>query len=67
MPASLLTIQNSAQELSKNNISEDVTKRLITISDDCEMARYTPGLTDESVEHTFEQASDIISKIENSK
>lgn len=67
MPASLLTRQNIAQELANNNISDDVTNQLITIIDDCEMARYTPGLTDESVERTFEQASDIISKIENSK
>lgn len=65
MPASQLTRQNISEELSKNNIPEDVTKELITVLDDCEMARYTPGLTNENAELTFKNACDIIGKIED--
>ena len=67
MPASQLTRQNIVDELAKNNIAEDITKDLIAIIDECEMARYTPGLTEESVENTFKIASEIIGKIEGIK
>ncbi len=67
MPASQLTRQNIVDELAKNNIAEDITKDLIAIIDECEMARYTPGLTEESVENTFKNASEIIGKIEGIK
>lgn len=64
MPASQLTRQNITEEMLKNGIPQDVINDLISVIDECEMARYTPSISDETVSNTFDKTSAIIGKIE---
>ena len=67
IPASQQTRQFVSAELSTKGIPQVIIDNLIVIIDDCEMARYTPGLTDESADNTFKSAANIIESIENLK
>ena len=67
IPASQQTRQFISTELSTQGISQEVIDKLILIIDDCEMARYTPGLTDESADNTFKNAANIIETLEDIK
>lgn len=67
IPASQLTRQNISDNLRNYNIPDEIITRLISIIDDCEMARYTPGNNDSSVERMFNDASDIMKEMENIK
>ena len=67
IPASQQTRQFVSADLSTKGIPQVIIDKLIVIIDDCEMARYTPGLTDESADNTFKSAANIIESIENLK
>lgn len=67
IPASQLTRQNIQQNLSDYNTPQQLIDRVITLIDECEMARYTPNITNESVETTYSEVSDVINEMENMK
>lgn len=69
-------LQIASSQLSRDNINAcliadgadtELTDRLTSVLDECEMARYTPQLSPEQADRTFNEATDIINRIENIK
>ena len=67
IPASQLTRQNIQQNLVDYKTPEPLIQRVLQLIDQCEMARYTPGLSNESVDNTFAEVSNVINEMENLK
>lgn len=67
LPASQLTRDNIAQELSLYGAPESLTASFIDIIDECEMARYTPTKSDEQIEQLFTKASKAMNDMEGIK
>ncbi len=67
MPVSQLTRQNIQETLSGRGVAEDISDRLISVLDQCEMARYTPDSSSEaSVEAVYNEATSSINELEKS-
>lgn len=69
-------LQIASSQLSRDNINSrlladgadtELTERLTAVLDECEMARYTPQLSPEQADRTFNDATDIINRIETLK
>lgn len=67
IPASQLSRDNVAIELTKFGASESLTTDLISVLDDCEMARYAPTASHEEVERIYNKATSTIKELENIK
>lgn len=67
IPSSQLTRDNISRELQEINAPQSIIDRLISLIDNCEMARYTPVISDESVEKTYEEASSLMNEMEGLK
>ncbi|MDE7153820.1 MAG: BatD family protein [Muribaculaceae bacterium] len=67
IPASQLTRQNIQQNLTDYHTPQSLIDRVIALLDECEMARFTPDITNESVETTYREVSDVINEMENMK
>lgn len=67
LPASQLTRDNIAQELSLYGAPESLTKTFIDIIDECEMARYTPTKSNEQIEQLYTSASKAMNEMEGIK
>ena len=66
--ASQLTRDNISIKLSDKKIPEEVINQVISILDECEMARYTPeSLSRENRDRVFEQTQNIMERIERVK
>lgn len=63
IPASQLTRQNIQQNLADFHTPQELIDRVIALIDECEMARYTPNITNESVETTYREVSDVINEM----
>lgn len=67
IPASQLSRDNIATELSKRGADDELKQKLNIVLDDCEMARYTPQSSSEAADRTFADARLVINGIENLK
>ncbi len=54
-----------AAALKEKNVSEDIITELVTLMDECEFARYAPGLQSGNLNEVYSRAATIITKIEN--
>ncbi|MGN0214815.1 MAG: BatD family protein [Muribaculaceae bacterium] len=67
IPVSELSKDNIQLELETYGVSEDVVKSVLDVLDKCEFAQYAPELSGTDMNHVFEQASDVMDKLENTK
>lgn len=67
MPLSVLTRDNIVAELSNRGVSDETTSQLISLLDECEMARYTPSQTHEQLQTVYSTATDTINSLEKAK
>jgi hypothetical protein len=67
MPSSQLSRENIASELSRYGADQQLTDRFIEVLDQCEMARYTPQLSDNQLENIYNAASSAISDMASIK
>lgn len=67
IPASQLNRENIVSTLNARGASKTTVNEVISIIDECEMARYTPNLTPENADKVFESARNCINTIENLK
>ncbi|MCM1483383.1 MAG: BatD family protein [Muribaculaceae bacterium] len=67
IPASQLSRDNVAAELTSYGATEDTVNDMIDVLDECEMARYTPSATPEQAERIYDKASQAINALENVK
>ncbi len=66
MPVSQLSRQNIVTTLTEKGYPEDITNELVSILDECEMARYTPDSSTQ-VDRVYRLGVDAINHIENYK
>lgn len=64
MPVSQLSRQNIVDKLEKKGYPENVTKDLVQVLDECEMARYTPESSSQ-VDRVYQNGVEAINNIEN--
>lgn len=62
---SQLNRENIKSELLNYGASEALILKIITILDECEMARYTPEKSNEQIEKLFDTTSEVINEMEN--
>lgn len=67
IPASQLSRQNISEKLTAINTPQSIIDRVIEVIDNCEMARFTPGMTDASAEQAYNEVSEIMKEMENIK
>lgn len=60
IPASLLTRDNIKDTLTSAGASDELTHRTIKLLDECEMARFTPTVSDSELSAVFKEASAVI-------
>ncbi len=65
LPASQLTRNNIASELTSYGIPATDIEDLLAIIDDCEMARYSPADSEDQADRLYDRASNLISNMEN--
>ncbi len=66
IPVSQLTRDNISMELSQYGAPQDLIESIITILDECEMARYTPDSA-QLIGNVYDRAVDAINRMENLK
>lgn len=66
MPVSQLSRQNIVTTLADKGYPENITKELVSVLDECEMARYTPDSSTQ-VDRVYKLGVDAINNIENYK
>lgn len=67
MPVSQLTRQNILETLLERGVGDDTANRVISVLDQCEMARYTPDSSSEStVGAVYDEATSSINELEKS-
>lgn len=66
MPVSQLSRQNIVDTLAGKGYPENITKDLVAVLDECEMARYTPDSSTQ-VDRVYQLGVDAINNIENFK
>lgn len=64
LPASQLTRDNIAGQLDAFGAPKELTDTFIGLIDDCEMARYSPGRSDEQIEQLYNEASRAMNEME---
>ncbi len=64
---SQLNRENVTSRLIDDGADRELTSRLTSVLDECEMARYTPHLSPEQADKVYDEATDIINRIENLK
>ncbi|MDE7156045.1 MAG: hypothetical protein K2N79_07150, partial [Muribaculaceae bacterium] len=67
IPASQLSRQNISEKLSEINTPASLIDRIIGVIDNCEMARFTPGMNDASTEKAYDEVSEIMKEMDNIK
>ncbi len=66
IPPADLSKEGTAVALRKKGIAEDVIKELISLLDVSEMALYAPSAIKDSLQQTYDRATALIEKLENS-
>ena len=64
IPLSELSMETVHNRLSNKQLNEDTTNEFIEVLNNCEYARFAPGDSSEKMNEIYEQAIQIISKIE---
>lgn len=64
LPASKLSRDSIASVLGERGVSQELIDNMITVIDECEMARYTPQLSPDRASTVFNQASSAINGME---
>lgn len=65
IPLSQLSKDNIETELKKKNIDEQLIKNFEDALNTCEFAHYAPGEGNETMDKTYQEAIDVISKMES--
>lgn len=63
--ATELTKNNVKTELSSHNVSEETTNEFIKMLDTCEFARFAPSAVSSSMQDIYNEAVDLVGKLEN--
>lgn len=66
IPTAELSKDRIGQELRDRKVVDELVRQVIGLMDDCEYARYAPGDDTGRMDHLYEQAVEVIGKIENS-
>lgn len=66
MPVSQLSRDNISMTLASKGYSEDSAEELVSVLDDCEMARYTPD-SSSRMDSVYERGVNVINKLESNK
>ena len=67
IPVSELNKENIAVELQSFGADDTSISQLLTILDKCEFAQYAPELSGSNMNEIYDEASDIMNKLENTK
>lgn len=67
IPVSNLNKENIEAELLNYGASAELTAQIINILDECEFAQYAPAQSDAQMGSIYEQTSDLMDKLENTK
>ena len=67
IPVSELNKENIISELEKYGADEAVVKDVMAVLDKCEFAQYAPDLGGNDMSEVYEEASEIMDKLENTK
>lgn len=65
IPMENLNKENISEKLEERNIEQNLIDKFMNCLNDCEFARYAPGDPAETMDKTFQEASDVISEMEN--
>ena len=65
IPQAELTKDNVESELAKYGVDEVLTKEIMDILNTCEFARYASSQTSDTMDKLYDQAVDVIGKMEN--
>ena len=60
-----LSIDTIEKQLAKHKISEETSGEFIQTLNECEFARFAPGDSSQQMQHIYDKALNIISKIEH--
>ena len=63
MPVEQLSRENISQQLSANNVSDDIIRQFIGALDECEFARYAPGDASGNMNKVYDTAMSAITQI----
>jgi len=66
IPLADLTKDKAVMELQKFNLNEDIFNDYFRIIDECEFARFAPSQESQNMKNLYDQAADVISKMEAS-
>lgn len=67
IPVSELNKENISQELIKYGVNEQVVSSVIAMLDRCEFAQYAPDLSDINMNVVYDETSEIMDKLENTR
>lgn len=67
IPISELNKENISAELEKYGADENIIRELLSILDKCEFAQYAPELSGSNISEVYEQVSEIMDNLENTK
>lgn len=67
IPASQLNRDNISAELVSYGADDSLVNEFIDVLDECEMARYTPTISNEQIENIYNRATSAINRMENIK
>lgn len=67
LPVSELNKENISAELDKYGVGEENISEVISLLDKCEFAQYAPELSNTDMGKVYEEASEIMNKLENVK
>ncbi len=67
IPSSQLSRDNISAELLGFGASQETTDTIISVLDDCEMARYSPVSSQDQIELLYDKAASSINSLENLK
>jgi hypothetical protein len=65
IPMENLNKENISEKLAERNIDQNLMDKFMNCLNDCEFARYAPGDPAETMDNTFNEASNVISEMEN--
>jgi hypothetical protein len=65
IPVAELSKEKVVELLKEKNVQEEAINELVKLLDECEFARYAPGLQSGDLQEVYNRAANIITKIEN--
>lgn len=65
MPTSELSRENVSEVLGSRGIPDEDIQKLVSVLDDCEMARYAPASTGKTLQQTYDEGAGVIGLLED--